>query len=63
MPNTSQPHATGFFPWWFLEHQPGLMEWLDRQRQRARLAQLEARMLDDIGVTRAAAEQECRLWT
>jgi uncharacterized protein YjiS (DUF1127 family) len=35
-----------------------LMAWADRQRQRAALARLEDRMLDDIGVTRAEAVAE-----
>lgn len=63
MSNTFHSHPTSFFPRWILDHEPGLSEWLDRQRQRAHLARLDARMLDDIGVTRAAAEQECSLWT
>lgn len=63
MSNISHPRQTGFFPWWFLEPRADLMDWLDRQRQRARLVRLEARMLDDIGVSRAEAEQESRLWT
>jgi len=37
-----------------------LMAWADRQRQRAALARLEGRMLDDIGVTRAEAIAEAR---
>lgn len=37
-----------------------VMVWADRQRQRAALARLEDRMLDDIGVTRAEASAECR---
>lgn len=36
-----------------------LLAWADRQRQRAALARLEDRMLDDIGVTRAEAVAEC----
>jgi uncharacterized protein YjiS (DUF1127 family) len=35
-----------------------LLAWVDRQRQRAALARLEDRMLDDIGVTRAEAAAE-----
>lgn len=37
-----------------------LLAWADRQRQRAALARLEDRMLDDIGVTRAEAVAECQ---
>lgn len=37
-----------------------LMAWADRQRQRAALARLEGRLLDDIGVTRAEAIAEAR---
>ena len=40
--------------------QSRLLGWADRQRQRAALARLEDRMLDDIGVTRAQAAAECR---
>ena len=36
-----------------------LLAWADRQRQRAALARLEDRMLDDIGATRAEAVAEC----
>lgn len=35
-----------------------LLAWADRQRQRVALAQLEDRMLEDIGVTRAEAKAE-----
>ena len=35
-----------------------LLAWSDRQRQRAILARLEDRMLEDIGVTRAEAKAE-----
>ena len=34
--------------------------WRDRQRQRAALRSLDDDRLKDIGVTRAAAERECR---
>lgn len=37
-----------------------LLAWADRQRQRAALARLEDRMLDDIGVTRGQANTEAR---
>jgi uncharacterized protein YjiS (DUF1127 family) len=36
----------------------GLLRWLDRGRQRHALRELDDRLLDDIGVTRAAAERE-----
>lgn len=39
-----------------------LLVWLDRQRQRARLAQLEDWHLEDIGVSRAEAMMESRRW-
>ena len=39
-----------------------LLAWLDRQRQRAALAQLDDRLLDDIGVTRDEAADEIRRW-
>ena len=36
-----------------------LLAWLDRQSQRAALAELDDRLLDDIGVSRAEALSEC----
>jgi uncharacterized protein YjiS (DUF1127 family) len=39
-----------------------VLAWLDRQRQRAHLAQLEDRLLDDIGVSRRDAVAESRRW-
>lgn len=39
-----------------------LLAWADRQRQRAALARLEDRMLDDIGVTRGQVNTEARRW-
>ena len=39
-----------------------LLAWSDRQRQRAALAGLDDRLLDDIGVTRDAAAAECLRW-
>lgn len=39
-----------------------LLRWLDRQRQRAALVDLDDRLLSDIGVSRAAAEAEARRW-
>lgn len=38
----------------------GLMQALDLYRSRARLAQLDAHLLADIGLNRAAAEAEAR---
>jgi uncharacterized protein YjiS (DUF1127 family) len=37
-----------------------LIDWLDRQHQRAVLAELDDRLLDDIGVTREEAIRESR---
>tara|TARA_R110002020_G_scaffold98861_14_gene235103 strand:- start:281 stop:478 length:198 start_codon:yes stop_codon:yes gene_type:complete len=49
------------FPPEALVHRPSrLLAWLDRQRQRAALARLDDRMLDDIGVTRDEAVVESR---
>jgi uncharacterized protein YjiS (DUF1127 family) len=39
-----------------------LLRWLERRRQRADLARLDDRLLDDIGVSRAAAEAEAARW-
>lgn len=39
-----------------------LLLWLDRQRQRARLAEFEDWRLDDIGISRLAAVTESRRW-
>jgi len=39
-----------------------VLDWLDRQRQRTALAELDDRLLNDIGVSRAAAETEARRW-
>ena len=33
--------------------------WIDRSRQRRALANFDSRMLHDIGITHAQAEQEC----
>jgi uncharacterized protein YjiS (DUF1127 family) len=51
------PH---FPPVVFATKKSRLLDWADRQRQRAALARLEDRMLADIGVTRAEAAAECR---
>lgn len=37
-----------------------LWRWNDRHRQRLDLAELDDRMLQDIGITRRMAERECR---
>jgi uncharacterized protein YjiS (DUF1127 family) len=39
-----------------------ILGWLDRQRQRAALAELDDRLLLDIGVSRAAADVEVSRW-
>lgn len=39
-----------------------LLMCLERSRQRRQLAQLDARMLRDIGVSRSAAFDETRKW-
>ncbi len=36
--------------------------WLDRQRQRAHLSQLDQHLLDDIAVSRVEAIREARRW-
>lgn len=38
----------------------GLWRWIDRHRQRLDLADLDDRMLHDVGITRRMAERECR---
>ena len=57
---------TAFFPRLppeeLTEAQSRLLLWLNRQRQRARLAELEDWQLDDIGVSRSAAVTESRRW-
>lgn len=37
-----------------------LLRWQDRQRQRAALLDLDARLLRDVGLSRAQAEREGR---
>lgn len=37
-----------------------MLRWYDRARQRRQLKNMDARMLDDIGVTRAQADAEAR---
>lgn len=62
---TSAPR-TAFFPRFPLEEPPSalsrLLAWLDRQAQRARLAQLENWQHDDIGISRTEAVMESRRW-
>ena len=36
--------------------------WLNRSRSRAQLANMDSRMLADIGITGLQASQECRKW-
>lgn len=48
-----------YYPYW-IRRRDSIWNWFDRQRQRAALARLEDRMLDDIGVTRAEALAECQ---
>jgi uncharacterized protein YjiS (DUF1127 family) len=36
--------------------------WRQRSRQRRTLAELDERLLRDIGVNRLAARQECNKW-
>lgn len=57
-------HHIGFAPFIRLDSPPGrLAAWLDRQRQRVNLSQLDDRLLDDIGVGIRAATVEARRWT
>jgi uncharacterized protein YjiS (DUF1127 family) len=54
-----------FFPRFPIEarqRRRSILLWLDRQRQRAQLAQLDDRLLDDIGVSRIDADTESRRW-
>jgi uncharacterized protein YjiS (DUF1127 family) len=37
-----------------------LLRWYDRARQRRQLKNMDARLLDDIGVTRSQAVEEAR---
>ena len=57
---------TAFFPRFppedLSEAPSRLRLWLDRQRQRTRLAQLEDWQLDDIGISRSEALMESRRW-
>ena len=63
--SASRRHSAFFqkFPPEWVDRTPSaLWFWLDRQRQRAALVQLDNRLLDDIGVSRQAAEQEGARW-
>jgi uncharacterized protein YjiS (DUF1127 family) len=51
-----------FPPDWSCRAPSALWLWLDRQRQRAALAALDDRLLDDIGVSRDAAQAEWSRW-
>jgi len=51
-----------FPPEWCRRAPSALWLWLDHKRQRAALAELDDRLLDDIGFSRATAEEECRRW-
>lgn len=57
---------TAFFPRFppeeLSEAPSRLLLWLDRQRQRDHLAQLEDWQLDDIGISRSEALMESRRW-
>jgi len=59
----SQHRFFPHFPPEVLEQAPArLMAWADRQRQRAALARLDDRLLDDIGVDAALAVIEAARW-
>lgn len=47
-----------------LKRRPSLLDLLLLRRQRLRLGKLDARLLEDIGLTRSEAEEEARraLW-
>lgn len=51
-----------FPPEWAQRAPSRLWLWIDRQRQREALADLDDRLLADIGVSRANAEAECARW-
>ncbi len=40
-----------------------LFAWLDRQRQRVRLSELDTRLLNDIGKSRLEAVREAQRWS
>ena len=63
MQNAFAPSFPLFFPYWRLERRNAFADWLDRQRQRSHLARLDLRLLNDIGVSPRAAEEESRRWT
>lgn len=57
-------YRPGFAPFRPRPTEPGfLLLWLDRQRQRAHLAELDDRLLKDIGVSRPQAIEEATQWT
>ena len=51
-----------FPPEWAQRAPSRLWLWIDRQRQREALAELDDRLLADIGVNRVEAEAECARW-
>jgi uncharacterized protein YjiS (DUF1127 family) len=59
---TVSGYFPSFPPEWTRRAPSALWLWLDRQRQRAALAELDDRLLDDVGISRRAAEEECRRW-
>lgn len=59
-----QDHHIGFAPLIRLHSPPSrLAAWLDRQRQRVHLSQLDEHLLDDVGLDLRAATVEARRWT
>jgi uncharacterized protein YjiS (DUF1127 family) len=59
---TRDPFFPGFPPEW-PERRPSVVgNWIDRQRQRSALAELDDRLLADIGITRAEAQREAARW-
>ncbi len=63
---TADLTVSGYFPSfppeWSRRGPSAAWLWVDRRRQRASLAELDDRLLNDIGISRAAAEEECRRW-
>lgn len=57
------PSLIRFAPFLKIEAEQNIfLLWLDRQRQRIHLSKLDLRLLQDIGVSRSAAEMEARRW-
>jgi uncharacterized protein YjiS (DUF1127 family) len=57
------PSSIRFAPFLKIEAEQNIfLLWLDRQRQRIHLFKLDHRLLQDIGVSRSAAEREARRW-